>query len=76
MTRDIFPATRERLLSRLDDSDVPGRLVDRVAELTPGRRFGGVHEVLTALGIASPETRKPSPGEPEPGEPGEPEGGR
>lgn len=56
MTRDLFPATRERLLRRLADSDAPQDLADRVAALTPGRRFGGVHEVLTALGIASPET--------------------
>ncbi|MCL2729739.1 MAG: hypothetical protein FWE15_06900 [Actinomycetia bacterium] len=60
MTRDIFPATRERLLRRLDDSDVPPELADRVRNgLTPGRRYGGVHEVLDALGIASPETSGP-----------------
>lgn len=57
MTRDVFPATRERLLRRLDDSDAPPELADRVRNgLTPGRRYGGVHEVLEALGIASPET--------------------
>lgn len=57
MTRDIFPATRETLLRRLAAADAPADLVDRVGRLTPGRRFGGVHEVLEALGIASPETR-------------------
>lgn len=57
MTRDVFPATRETLLRRLDGSDVPPDLVERVAGLTPGRRFADVHEVLVALGIASPETR-------------------
>lgn len=57
MTRDVFPATRESLLRRLDDSDAPPELADRVRNgLTPGRRYGGVHEVLEALGIASPET--------------------
>lgn len=58
MTRDVFPATRETLLRRLADSDTPRDLADRVAALTPGRRFGSVHDVLTALGIASPETRE------------------
>lgn len=67
MTRDVFPATRETLLRKLADSDAPQDLTDRVATLTPGQRFDGVHEVLAALGIASPETRGPEPGEPEGG---------
>lgn len=57
MTRDVFPATREALLRRLDDSDAPPELADRVATLAPHSRFRSVHEVLAALGIASPETR-------------------
>lgn len=56
MTRDVFPATRETLLRKLADSDAPRGVVDRVSTLTPGRRFGSVHEVLEALGITSPET--------------------
>lgn len=57
MTRDVFPATRETVLRRLADSDAPPELGDRVADvLIPGRRYGGVHEILEALGIASPET--------------------
>ncbi|MBO0822131.1 MAG: DUF2795 domain-containing protein [Nocardiopsaceae bacterium] len=62
MTRDLFPATRERLLRQLEDSDAPPHIAGRLATLTPGRRFGDVHEVLAALGIASPETREPSAG--------------
>jgi hypothetical protein len=57
MTRDVFPATRESLLRRLADSDAPQELADRVARLAPRSRFRSVHEVLAALGIASPETR-------------------
>jgi len=57
MTRDVFPATRDILLRRLADTDAPQDLAERVAALAPGRRFGSVHEVLAALGIASPETR-------------------
>lgn len=57
MTRDVFPATQETLLRRLASSDAPPDVADRVRNgLTPGRRYGGVHEVLDALGIASPET--------------------
>lgn len=57
VTRAAFPATRESLLRRLEDTDVPPELIGRVHDgLTPGRRYGGVHEVLDALGIASPET--------------------
>lgn len=64
ITRDLFPATRERLLRRLDESDAPPELVERLRDgLTPGRRYGGVHEVLDALGIASPETSGPEAGQ-------------
>ena len=56
MTRDVFPATRDTLLDKLADTDAPQDLADRIAALAPGRRFGSVHEVLAALGIASPET--------------------
>jgi hypothetical protein len=67
MTRDVFPATRETLLRRLADSDAPSDLAGRVATLAPGRRFGGVHEVLAALGIASPETGARDNGQPDAG---------
>ena len=70
MTKDVFPATRETLLRRLADSDAPAELTERAGTLAPGRRFGGVHEVLEALGIASPETRRPESGGPDTGESG------
>jgi len=55
MSRDVFPADREALLARLADSDAPLGLTDRVARLPADRTFGGVRDVLTALGINSPE---------------------
>lgn len=61
MTRDLFPATRDKLLRRLAGSDAPPELAGRVESLTPGRRFGGVHEVLEALGIAAPEAGRGNP---------------
>lgn len=61
MTRDVFPATRESLLRRLADRDAPPELAERVETLAPGRRLGGVHEVLEALGIAAPETGRRGP---------------
>jgi hypothetical protein len=57
MTRDWFPADRDDLLRGLDDVDAAPGLIDRVAGLSGGERFGGVHDVLEALGICSPETR-------------------
>jgi hypothetical protein len=57
MTRDLFPADRDALLARLEDSDVPEDLAARVARLPSGRRFASAHDVLVALGISSPETR-------------------
>jgi hypothetical protein len=56
-TRDLFPASREELLARLADSDVPQSLVDKVADLPGGDRYTSTHEVLEALGISSPESR-------------------
>ncbi|MGH3170783.1 MAG: DUF2795 domain-containing protein [Trebonia sp.] len=56
-TRDLFPASREKLLHRLEETDTPQDLADRVAELPAGESFGSVHEVFDALGISSPETR-------------------
>jgi hypothetical protein len=57
MTRDMFPADRDALLSRLADADAPQDLVDRVSRLAAGHKFGSAHEVLEALGISSPEHR-------------------
>ena len=57
MTRDWFPANRDDLLRRLDDVDAAPGLIERVTGLAAGERFGGVHDVLAALGICSPETR-------------------
>jgi hypothetical protein len=58
LTRDAFPADRDTLTVLLTDSDAPQDLIDRVARLPGGRRFGSTHEVLDALGISSPETRR------------------
>jgi hypothetical protein len=55
MSRDVFPADREALLRRLAGSNAPQALRDRVARLPADRTFGGVRDVLTALGINSPE---------------------
>lgn len=59
LTRDLFPAGRDALLARLEDSDAPADLTERVAALPKGRhRFATRHDVLDALGLASPETRE------------------
>jgi len=58
MSRDVFPANREALLRRLADSDAPAGLTDKVARLPSDRTFSGVHDVLTALGINSPEASR------------------
>lgn len=55
-TRDLFPASREDLLTHLAVSDVPQSLVDKVADLPAGDRYDTTHDVLAALGISSPET--------------------
>jgi hypothetical protein len=55
-TRDFFPANRDKLLTRLADSDVPESLLDKVAALPAGDRYASTHEVMEALGINSPET--------------------
>jgi hypothetical protein len=71
MTRDWFPADRSGLLARLTDAEAAPGLIARVAGLPERERFGGVHDVLEALGISSPETRpaglplpRPVPGTP------------
>jgi hypothetical protein len=58
LTKDLFPADRDALLARLEDSDAPPDLTERVAALPAGRfRFASGHDVLDALGLSSPETR-------------------
>lgn len=58
LTRDFFPASRNALLARLEDSDAPADLTERVAALPNSRhRFASRHDVLDALGLSSPETR-------------------
>jgi hypothetical protein len=57
LSRDLFPADRDTLRDRLDGTNVPPELVDRVARLPAGRSFDSPHGVFEALGIASPETR-------------------
>ena len=59
LTRDLFPVGRDALLARLEDSDAPADLTERVAALPKSRhRFASRHDVLDALGLASPETRE------------------
>jgi hypothetical protein len=59
LTRDMFPAGRDTLLARLENSDAPPDLTERVAALPKGRhRFASRHDVLDALGLSSPETRE------------------
>lgn len=57
MTRDWFPADRGAIRERLEDADAPPDLIDRIAGLPGGQRYGSVHDVLAALGINAPETR-------------------
>ncbi|HEX9041198.1 MAG TPA: hypothetical protein VF838_09230 [Trebonia sp.] len=52
----MFPAGRDALAARLADMDMPGDLMERVATLPAGARFGTSRDVLVALGINSPET--------------------
>lgn len=57
VSRDVFPAGRDELVAVLRDRDASGPLISRVERLPGGRRFGGAHEVMTALGINAPEQR-------------------
>lgn len=56
LTKDWFPADGDAMVTRLDDSDAPADLADRVAALPAGARFAAPRDVLVALGINSPET--------------------
>jgi hypothetical protein len=58
LTKDLFPAGKDALLARLEDSDAPPDLSERVATLPKGRGFASPHDVMDALGISSPETRR------------------
>lgn len=57
LTRDWFPAGRDRVLARLADAGASRDLIDRVAALPENESFGHARDVLVALGINSPETR-------------------
>jgi len=56
LTRDWFPADRDRVLTRLAEADAPQDLTDRVAALPRDESFERPRDVLVALGINSPET--------------------
>ena len=58
MTKDWFPAGKDAIVARLNDTDAPPDLVERVAALPAGRRFASPHDLMTALGINSPETSR------------------
>jgi uncharacterized protein DUF2795 len=57
LTSDLFPARRDAVLARLNDSDAPGDLIGRVAALPGDETYEHPHDVLVALGINSPETK-------------------
>jgi len=57
LTRDEFPADRDTLLARLEETEAPAALLARLAQLSPDRRFDSAHEVMVALGINAPENR-------------------
>ena len=56
MTKDWFPAGKDAIVARLNDTDAPPDLAERVAALPAGRRFASPHDLMAALGINSPET--------------------
>jgi len=58
MTRDWFPADRDALLARLADRDADDDVTGLVTRLSAGQRFDSAHDVLVALGLNSPETRR------------------
>jgi hypothetical protein len=58
LTRDVFPADRDRLSGVLADAGASADLMDRLSRLPARHRFAGVHELLEALGISSLETRQ------------------
>ena len=58
MTRDWFPADRDALLARLAERDAAEDVTGLVTRLSAGRRFDSAHDVLVALGLNSPETRR------------------
>lgn len=58
MTRDHFPAGKDAIVARLEDTDAPPELTERVAALPGGRRYDSPHDVMEALGINSPETNR------------------
>ena len=57
LTRDWFPADRDRILTRLTSADAPQDLIDRVAALPGDESYEYPRDVLVALGINSPETK-------------------
>ena len=58
MTRAWFPADRDALLARLADRDAAEDVTGLVTQLSAGQRFDSAHDVLVALGLNSPETRR------------------
>jgi hypothetical protein len=55
LTRDEFPAGREKLLGILDEKGAAEALMARVQRLPAGEQYGSTHAVLEALGLSHPE---------------------
>ena len=55
LTRDEFPADREKLLSILDEKGATEALMARVQRLPAGEQYRNTHAVLEALGLSHPE---------------------
>lgn len=56
LSMDFFPADRNILLARINNTDAPPDLAERIDMLPAGRLFSSPHDVMVALGISSPET--------------------
>ena len=55
--KEVWPADKETLLSKAQESNAPDSVVSSLRRLPDGQQFGNVQEVAQALGLGTEQQR-------------------
>ncbi len=55
--KEVWPADRDTLVAKAQESDAPDRVLGELRRLPAGQTFGNVQEVAEALGLGTEQQR-------------------
>jgi hypothetical protein len=55
--KEVWPATRDTLVAKAQESNAPDRVLADLRRLPEGQEFGNVQEVARALGLGTEQQR-------------------